>query len=556
MYETLLLAGVVVTVCVLTNRVADKLPVPSLIVFIALGMICGSDGPAHIQFGDYALTEAACCSGLLFIMFYGGFNANVREARPVAAQAITLSTLGVLVCAGLVGAFCHFALGVGWLEGMLVGSVIASTDAASVFNVLRSAKLSLRDGTDSLLEIESGSNDPMAYMLTAILTAIILGRQVSVPLMVAEEVVIGLAFGVGIGRLAELALERVEFTMDQGETILLVGVAVISYALPSVLHGNGFLSVYLCGMWLGNADIPHKRAMAQTFDVITEICQMGIFFLLGLLVAPSRLPQVLVPALAVFAFITVVGRPLSTFVVLRPFGASMAKIGLTSWSGLRGAASVVFALYAVTAGVSMPAGAGGALAGAARTTLPFNLFDLVFVVVLLSLTVQGGLLPWVAKRLDMIDPNANVMRTFNDFQEESDLSLIKIKVDDEHPWAGRALRDVPTPRDLIVVLVLRHGNERVVPGGNTVLEKGDLLVYAAPTFEARDDFKLREVHMGEHHRWAGKLLRELPDTSRMVIVMLKRGDKSIIPNGDTRIEPGDLAFVAGTTTVAAAAPTR
>lgn len=535
MYHILLLAGIVIVICVLSNRVASKLPVPSLILFICLGMLFGADGPAHIQFRDYALTEFACCAGLLFIMFYGGFNANVREARPVAPQAILLSTAGVLVCAGIVGAFCHFVLGLDWLVGLLVGSVIASTDAASVFNVLRGAKLSLRDGTDSLLEIESGSNDPMSYMLTVILSTLIVGADINVPLMAAEEIVIGIAFGLGIGKLAEIALERVDFAMEQGETIFLIAVALVSYALPGVLHGNGFLAVYLCGMWLGNADIPHKRDMARTFDVITEICQMAIFFLLGLLVQPSRLHLVVLPAIIVFTFLTLVARPLSTFLVLRPFGASLAKIGIAAGAGLRGAASVVFALYVVTSG--------------AQTWLPFNIFDLVFVVVLLSLVVQGSLLPALARALDMIDANANVMRTFNDFQEESDLSLIKIKVDPTHPWIGRALRDVPTPRDLIVVLILRHGNERVVPGGDTVIEAGDLLVYAAPTFEARDDFTLREVHVGEHHRWAGKLLRELPDTSRIVIVMLKRGDQSIIPNGDTHIEAGDLAFIAGSPAV-------
>ncbi|WP_154054191.1 potassium/proton antiporter [Olsenella uli] len=535
MYNILLLAGIVIVICVLSNRVASKLPVPSLILFICLGMLFGADGPAHIQFRDYALTEFACCAGLLFIMFYGGFNANVREARPVAPQAILLSTAGVLVCAGIVGAFCHFVLGLDWLVGLLVGSVIASTDAASVFNVLRGAKLSLRDGTDSLLEIESGSNDPMSYMLTVILSTLIVGADINVPLMAAEEIVIGIAFGLGIGKLAEIALERVDFAMEQGETIFLIAVALVSYALPGVLHGNGFLAVYLCGMWLGNTDIPHKRDMALTFDVITEVCQMAIFFLLGLLVQPSRLHLVVLSAIIVFAFLTLVARPLSTFLVLRPFGASLAKIGIAAGAGLRGAASVVFALYVVTSG--------------AQTWLPFNIFDLVFVVVLLSLVVQGSLLPALARALDMIDANANVMRTFNDFQEESDLSLIKIKVDPTHPWIGRALRDVPTPRDLIVVLILRHGNERVVPGGDTVIEAGDLLVYAAPTFEARDDFTLREVHVGEHHRWAGKLLRELPDTSRIVIVMLKRGDQSIIPNGDTRIEAGDLAFIAGSPAV-------
>ena len=551
MYNILLLAGLVIAVCVLSNRIATKLPVPSLLVFIGLGLVCGVDGPIHIQFSDYALTEFACCTGLLFIMFYGGFNANVREARPVAPQAILLSTLGVGVTAGLVGAFCHYVLGLEWIVGLLVGSVISSTDAASVFNVLRSARLSLRDGTDSLLEIESGSNDPMSYMLTVVLTTILVGADINVPLMVAEEIVVGLAFGVGLGKLAELLLERVDFAMEQGETIFLIAVALLSYALPGVLHGNGFLSVYLCGMWLGNADIPHKRDMARTFDVITEVCQMAIFFLLGLLVTPSRLPLVLPMALVVFAFITLVGRPLATLLVLRPFGARMGKVALASWAGLRGAASVVFALYVVTAGVGMPGVFTTDAFWSNGATLPFNIFDLVFVVVILSLVVQGSALPWLARRLDMIDAGANVMRTFNDFQEESDLSLIKIKVDPTHPWIGRALRDVPTPRDLIVVLILRHGRERVVPNGDTVIEPGDLLVYAAPTFEARDDFKLREVHVGEHHRWANRLLRELPDTSRIVIVMLQRGDQSIIPNGDTRIKPGDLAFVAGSPAAAA-----
>lgn len=243
MYNILLLAGLVIAVCVLSNRIASKLPVPSLLVFIGLGLLCGVDGPIHIHFNDYALTEFACCTGLLFIMFYGGFNANVREAKPVAPQAVLLSTAGVGITAGLVGAFCHYVLGLEWLVGLLVGSVIASTDAASVFNVLRSAKLSLRDGTDSLLEIESGSNDPMSYMLTVILTTILVGSDINVPLMVAEEIIIGLAFGIGIGKLAELALDRLDFSMEQGETIFLIAAAIISYALPGVLHGLSLIHI-------------------------------------------------------------------------------------------------------------------------------------------------------------------------------------------------------------------------------------------------------------------------------------------------------------------------
>lgn len=593
MYQVLFFAGLVLLACVLSTRLADKLPVPSLIVFIALGMLLGVDGPLHIRFDDYGLTETVCCIALLFIMFYGGFNANAREARPVAAQAVLLSTAGVVLTCGLVGAFAHYVLGTGWVEGLLIGSVIASTDAASVFSVLRGERLSLKDGTASLLEVESGSNDPISYMLTVIFASLLAGQQVDVPHIVAAEIAFGLAGGIGIGAAAVWALRRADFGAGHGQTIFLVAVAIIAYAGPQVVGGNGFLSVYLAGMVVGNSKIPSKRAMVRFLETLDEIAQMVIFFMLGLLVTPSHLLDVVPAAAGLFAFLTFVGRPVSVFALLAPFRSSPGRNALVSWAGLRGAASVVFAIVAVMIG--------------APTTYP--LFDLVFVVVLISLVLQGSLLPGAARRFGMIDEDADVMKTFNDFEAENDLSFVQVRVGAGHPFAGKRLREISTLRELLVVLILREedadapapegeeeasameprgevpfrhksyskvsgrGRRRravlrllglggaagsagpaperrvrqlrtIIPGGNTLIEPGDVLVFAAEGYDGSGGVQLREVEVGKGHRWAGKLVMELPERDRMVMVMVRRGDETIIPRGQTRIQAGDVAVVA------------
>ena len=239
MNQYLLLTGVVIALCVLVNRYIEKLPVPSLLVFIALGMCFGENGLFRIPFDNYQAAEILCSVCLIFIMYYGGFGANVKQARSVAAQSVLLSTVGVVLTALLVGAFAHYALGLSWLEGMLTGSVIASTDAASVFNMLRSQQLNLKYNTASLLEIESGSNDPMSYMLTVVFTTLIAGQQISVPWMLAKQIVLGLLFGVLIGKATVWLLNRFHFNMAEGETIFVLASALLAYALPNALGGNG-----------------------------------------------------------------------------------------------------------------------------------------------------------------------------------------------------------------------------------------------------------------------------------------------------------------------------
>lgn len=522
MNQFLLLAGVVIVACILMNRIAAKLPLPSLLLFIGLGICFGVDGFFKIPFDDYELSEMICSVSLLFVMFYGGFGTNLKTAKPVMIKSFLLSTAGVVLTAALVGGAAHILLGVGWMEGLLIGSVIASTDAASVFNVLRSKQLSLKYHTDSLLELESGSNDPISYMLTIVMISLISGKQISVGGLLIRQILIGVVCGVLIGKTAVFLLNRIDFGMKQGRTIFLFAAVIVGYALPSVAGGNGYLSVYLCGILIGNRYIPDKKDMVHFFDILTEIAQMVIFFLLGLLVTPSELPSVFFPGLVLCLFLLFVGRPVSVFAVLKPFGASWQQIGVVSWAGLRGVASIVFSIYVVLSGIPMT----------------YNLFNMVFVMVLISLAVQGTFLPVVSRRLEMIDNNANVMRTFNDYQDENDISFVKIKVTDQHPFAGKTLKDIEMPPGVLVVLLFR-GQEMMMPNGNTCLEGGDLLICAAPAFEDRENLTLCEVEIDKNHKWRDKQVSELDQKSGVLIVMIKRGDRTLIPNGNTMIRQGD-----------------
>lgn len=527
MNEYLLLAGIVIVICILANRYTEKLPVPSLLVFIAMGMCFGVNGIFKIPFDDYKASEIICSVSLIFIMFYGGFGTNLEAARSVAVKSVLLSSLGVVLTAGFVGCFVHFCLSLGWLESFLIGSVIASTDAASVFNILRTKNLNLRYNTASMLELESGSNDPVSYMLTVIFVAMLTGSDVSVPVMLFKQIAFGLIGGFVFGRIAVWLLNKMDFDVAQGETIFVFAVAVLAYTFPSVLGGNGYLSVYLCGIIMGNSYIPAKRSLVQFFDVITGIAQMMIFFLLGLLVTPAELPAVIFPALCVTLFLTFIARPAAVTVILAPFRSHLRQIGLVSWAGLRGVASIVFAIQAVLS----------------EAPMRYNLFNLVFCIVLFSIATQGTLLPWMSKKMKMIDKNADVRKTFNDYQEESDISFIKIHIGKGHAWSGQMLKDIPFASHLLIVLILR-GEEKLVPNGNTVVEEGDMLVVAAEEFEDRENLTLHEVIVGKNHKWKNKTLAEIPVPAGTLVVMISRGGETIIPKGNTVIQEGDTMVVA------------
>lgn len=276
----LLVCAIVIVLCVVLNNVSNKIGIPMLLAFILLGMAFGSDGIVKIPFDNFAITESICTVALIFIMFYGGFGTRWKEAKPVVVKAGLLSTVGVVITAGITGLFCHYVLKMPMALGFLVGAVLSSTDAASVFSILRSRKLGLKYNTASLLEIESGSNDPCSYMLTVIMIAVIEGTASGgqIIYMVFAQLVYGAAIGAAIAISAVWLMKRFRTSTDGFDTLFVLAVALFSYAIPNLVGGNGYLSTYIVGIVLGNANIRGKKTLVPFFDGVNNLMQIIISF--------------------------------------------------------------------------------------------------------------------------------------------------------------------------------------------------------------------------------------------------------------------------------------
>lgn len=519
----LFLVGAIILICIGANRVSTKIGLPSLLIFIAIGMIFGDEGIFKIPFSNYNFAEEICSIALIFIMFYGGFGTKWDTAKPVAKQSICLSSLGVILTTLLTTLFCHLVLSFDIMESFLVGSVLGCTDAASVFFILRSKKLSLKHGTAPLLEIESGSNDPTAYTLTMIGLILIKGNQAqSIGYIIFAQVAYGIIFGVVIALTAVILLKMKGFPKDGIDTIFVMAVAILAYALPSMFDGNGYLSAYLAGIIIGNSEIRNKVPLVHFFDGVTSLMQILIFFLLGLLSFPHQIIKWGLPALVIALFLTFAARPAAVFVLLKPMGASMRQILLVSWAGLRGASSIVFAIVVVSSGIPMQT----------------DIFHLVFCISLLSVAIQGSLLPWVSKKLDMVD-NEDVSKTFNDYQDERDMCLISTKITEEHLWAGKKIQELNLYADILVVIICR-GEETIIPNGNTKIKPGDIIVLSGENYDGQGNITLKEVKIEECHKWNGKKIKELSLPSKTLIMMIKKEDgTTVVPNGELEIQRGD-----------------
>lgn len=532
MTGNLLIIAIILLVCVFSSKLSARIGLPTLLIFIGLGMVFGSDGIFNIQFEDYILAEQLCTIALIYIMFYGGFGTNWKMAKPVAVKATVLSTLGVVLTALLTGVFCFIVLKFSWLEGLLIGSVIASTDAASVFSILRIKKLNLVDGLASLLEIESGSNDPVSYMMTTILLSIMSAKNgTHLGVLIFSQIFFGIFFGFLIGMLAALLLRKFSFESNESHMILVVGIAMASYAIPTMLGGNGFLSVYITGIILGNSPINGKVELVHFFDGITGMMQILLFFILGLLSFPSQIPRILLIAVAIALFLTFVGRPLVVFLLMTPFRVPFKQQLLISWSGLRGAASIVFAILTVIS----PA------------YTKYDIFHIVFCIALLSVAIQGTLLPWVSKKLQLIEDGDedNVFKTFNDYEEELDINLIKLLIGEDHPWIGQNLGEISLPPGMLAVMIQR-GHTIVVPKGDTVIKQQDMVVLSCMKYQGNTKVQLEERIIDKKCPWLNHTLSEISLPDHVLVVMIKRGDQTLIPTGNTVIHRKDTLILCGT----------
>ncbi|MCD8089046.1 MAG: potassium/proton antiporter [Clostridiales bacterium] len=527
MIQLLILFSAVIILCIIADKFSDKAGMPCLLLFMFVGILFGSDGIFKIPFDNYEVTEQICTICLIFIMFYGGFGVKVSAARPVFIRSGLLSSLGVLITSLLTCFFCRYALGWNFAESFLLGAVVGSTDAASVFSVLKSKNLNLKYNTASLLEIESGSNDPVAYMLTALGMLLISGEVTagSVVIMVIRQIFFGVCLGFAVPYLSIFALKRLRLESEGMEMVFLTAVAAASYALSSALGGNGFLSAYLSGIIIGNSSIKNKKALVNYFDGITGLSQIVIFFLLGFLSMPHMLSGVFIPAVLIFLFMLIIARPAAVFAVLLPFKAKLRQCLLVSWSGLRGAASIVFAIMVVAGGIKTET----------------DIFHTVFLVAIISVALQGSLLPFMAKKLDMVDEEGDVRKTFNDYVESSGLNLTKIVVTLNHPWANKEIKDIHMPMEFLV-LSIRRGKQTIYPGGNTKIMVGDSLIVSVPAYNDRNRTVLREQTITKRHKWKDKPIYRLNIPENTLIAAIKRGDEFIIPQGHTEIKENDVVI--------------
>lgn len=463
----LILASLVVLICIFSSKVLYRFGVPSLLIFILLGMIFGSDGIVGIRFDNYHMAEQIGTFGLIFILFYGGFCTNWNIAKPVAGKAILMSTLGVLITAGLTGLFSATILKVSLLEGLLIGAVVASTDAASVFSILRSQKLNLKGGLASLLELESGSNDTVAYMLTiTILSLMKSSGEQSIFLQFTLQVVLGLLVGAVLAKVSAWILKNITFEISGLYPVFVMAIAILAYSLSSWIGGNGYLSVYITGIIIGNSKIQSKKSLVKFLDGISWLMQIMLFFILGLLSFPSHLKAILVPGILISLFLIFVARPIATFGTLSFLKVPIKNQLFVSWVGLRGAASIVFAIIAVTSGA----------------VIQSDIFHIVFFIALFSVGMQGTLIAPIAKKLNLVDNKSVVLKTFNDYQEENNTKLVEVEITPESKIVNKTIMDANIPEEILVVMIKREENV-IHPKGATMIKSGDILVLSGDNFD-------------------------------------------------------------------------
>lgn len=474
--------GLLLAASVVSSRASQRVGVPLALVFLGLGMLAGAAGFAGGEFADYGLAFRAGTAALVLILFDGGLQTPWDTVRRALAPAAVLATGGVLLTAGMVGAVAHW-IGLPWPEALLLGAVVSSTDAASVFAVLRGSGITLKRRVGSTLEVESGINDPLAVILTTVLTARLVAptgtgmgdEAVRFALELARELAIGFGAGLALGFGGRFVLARISLPAGGLYPVLTVALACLAYGVPTLVHGSGFLAVFVTGLVLRAGPLPFRAGLLRVHDALAWLSQVTMFLLLGLLVRPARLGVVAGPGLVLALFLAVVARPVAATLCLLPFREYTRRDVLyVGWVGLRGAVPIVLATVPVLAGAP----------GADR------IFELVFFIVVVTALLPGGTVPWVTHRLGLASTQPPAPQALLEIESRRPLGgeLVAFYVSDAVAVAGLAIADLPFPEQASVTLVVR-GDELVAPKGDTQLLPGDhVYVFSRP--EDRGEIQL------------------------------------------------------------------
>jgi cell volume regulation protein A len=455
-------------VSVLLSKGASRFGIPALSVFLFVGIIVGTEGPGGFAFTNYAVAQTLGILALIFILHAGGLGTTMADVRAVWASALVLSTAGVVLASVLVGAFAVGMLGFDWLQGLLLGATIASTDVAAVFTILRSRSVSLQGRIRPLLELESALNDPMTVFLSVGLLQMLTRADGAsfwtlVPMFI-RQMTLGTLLGVLAGKGIRWTINRVMLEFEGLYPVLSVALVVLTYGLTEAVGGSGFLAAYVSGIVLGNDHYVHKRSLALFHDGLAWLMQIVMFLTMGLLVLPSEVSRIVLSGVALSAFLVLIARPVSVIACLTPFRYPIREQLMVSWAGLRGAVPIVLATYPLIAG-----------APGAKT-----IFNLVFFVVFISVLLQGATIPAVSRWLHVAAPLGKRFRYPIEYTPTADEKnqLVEVPVPTGSTAIGRQLVNLGLPVGALVVLI-RRDDDVFVPRGSTQIEAGDVLLVLA-----------------------------------------------------------------------------
>ena len=453
--------GVLLGISILFSRASERFGVPVALIFLGIGILAGSEGFGGIPFEDYAFAFRLGTMALVLILFDGGLNTSVSAVRLAIRPAGVLASVGVLGTAGLVAVGAHW-LGFDWPEALLLGAIVSSTDAAAVFSALRGSGIHLRRRVGSTLEIESGINDPMAVILTAVLTenlispGEVVGWRAAVDVVV--QMIVGGLLGYAIGRGGRVLITRFRLPVGGLYPALTLTFAFLAFGVPTIFYGSGFLAVYVAAVVLGNGALPYRAGLRRVHDALAWLSQIAMFLVLGLLVFPSRLMEVAWIGLALALFLAVIARPLVVALCLLPFRFPPKEVAMVGWAGLRGAVPIILATFPVLAGAP----------GATR------IFDVVFFIVVINAIIPGGTVPWVTRKLGLEAREPPAPAAVMEIESMQPLRgrLASFYIDEALAVTGVQISDLPFPDGSAATMIVR-GDDIIAPKGNTVLETGD-----------------------------------------------------------------------------------
>lgn len=475
--ENILLVGsLLLLISIIAGKTSYRFGVPTLLLFLGVGILAGKEGILQIQFNDPSLAQFIGIISLNFILFSGGLETRWKSVKPIMYQGITLSTLGVFFTAITLGLFVHYITDFTLFESLLLGSIVSSTDAAAVFSILRSKNLDLKDNLRPTLEFESGSNDPMAYVLTITFLGLVQIPEQSVLEVIfvfLRQIILGGVMGFVFGKLSKRFFNRIKLGFEGLYPVLAIALMFLTFSGTEALGGNGFLSIYICAVFLGNQNFIHKGSVIKAFDGFAWLMQIVLFLTLGLLVNPSDIVPLAGLGLLISLFLIIVARPLSVLITTFPFKMSFARRSYISWVGLRGAVPIVFATYPLLAEIDKA----------------HIIFNIVFFISVTSVLIQGTTLSVVAKWLNVAttEHKEEDINPADAIALEHPKAVMKeISVSAKCSMAGKQIVDITFPKNAIIAMIKRK-NTYITPNGATKIEPNDVLIVISDNQKAMNE---------------------------------------------------------------------